>query len=198
LSERLRRWSNKPDVVGSIPVTTKFFLISCDSNQVLSAFYFKIQKFVDGLFHWYEFYQQNQIRWHLLRDYRGMAKWFGAQCNQEVRFSSAVKCKKGPQAITSLLNQRRFFYIILLCFFAGHVVAPSPQMFTRWSTSRLNSATTSSSTSPCGSARSSFHYRQPYLGWRSQERLSKRTPSERLAAGLLTHQRHSTPPQQVG
>jgi len=25
---------NKPDVVGSIPVTTKFFLISCDSNQV--------------------------------------------------------------------------------------------------------------------------------------------------------------------
>jgi len=26
-SERLRRWSNKPDVVGSIPVTTEFFLI---------------------------------------------------------------------------------------------------------------------------------------------------------------------------
>jgi len=34
LSERLRRWSNKQDVVGSIPVTTVFFLISCDSNQV--------------------------------------------------------------------------------------------------------------------------------------------------------------------
>jgi len=34
LSEMLRRWSNKPDVVGSIPVTTEFFLISCDSNQV--------------------------------------------------------------------------------------------------------------------------------------------------------------------
>jgi len=33
-SERLRRWSNKPDVVGSIPDTTEFFLISCDSNQV--------------------------------------------------------------------------------------------------------------------------------------------------------------------
>jgi len=30
----IRRWSNKPDVVGSIPVTTEFFLISCDSNQV--------------------------------------------------------------------------------------------------------------------------------------------------------------------
>jgi len=34
LSEWLRRWSNKPDVVGSIPVTTEFFLISYDSNQV--------------------------------------------------------------------------------------------------------------------------------------------------------------------
>jgi len=34
LYERLRRWSNKPDVVGSIPVTTEFFLISSDSNQV--------------------------------------------------------------------------------------------------------------------------------------------------------------------
>jgi len=34
LSEWLRRWSNKPDVVGSIPVTTEFVLISCDSNQV--------------------------------------------------------------------------------------------------------------------------------------------------------------------
>jgi len=27
-------WSNNPDVVGSIPVTTEYFLISCDSNQV--------------------------------------------------------------------------------------------------------------------------------------------------------------------
>jgi len=34
LSERLRRWSNKPDVVGSIPDATDFILISCDSNQV--------------------------------------------------------------------------------------------------------------------------------------------------------------------
>jgi len=34
LSERLRRWFNKPDVVGSIHVTTEFFFISCDSNQV--------------------------------------------------------------------------------------------------------------------------------------------------------------------
>ncbi|KAK7872756.1 hypothetical protein R5R35_011884 [Gryllus longicercus] len=60
--------------------------------------------------------------------------------------------------------------------------------FSRWSTSRLcgGSATTSASTSPGGSARSSFNYRQPYLGWRSQERLARpRTPAERLAAGLL-------------
>jgi len=34
LSERLRRWSNTPDVVGLIPVTATFFLISCDYNQV--------------------------------------------------------------------------------------------------------------------------------------------------------------------
>jgi len=34
LSERLRRWSNKSGDVGSIPVTTEFFVISCDSNQV--------------------------------------------------------------------------------------------------------------------------------------------------------------------
>jgi len=37
-SERLRGWSNKPDVVGSIPVTTEFFLLSCDSNQVSKWF----------------------------------------------------------------------------------------------------------------------------------------------------------------
>jgi len=33
-----------------------------------------------------------------LSDYGGMAKWFEAQYNQEVRFSSAIKCKKGPHA----------------------------------------------------------------------------------------------------
>ncbi|XP_065221838.1 uncharacterized protein LOC135846580 isoform X2 [Planococcus citri] len=71
---------------------------------------------------------------------------------------------------------------------SGVLTSPSPThyAFSRWSTSRLNSGTNSSSTSPCGSARSSFNYRQPYLGWRSQEKLSKpRTPAERLAAGLL-------------
>jgi len=39
-----------------------------------------------------------------------MAKWLGAHFNQEVRFSSAVKCKKGPQFLTSLLNQKRNYY----------------------------------------------------------------------------------------
>jgi len=29
-----------------------------------------------------------------------MAKWLGAKYNQEVHFSSSVKCKKGPQALT--------------------------------------------------------------------------------------------------
>jgi len=41
----------------------------------------------------------------MLSDYRGMAKWFGAHYNQEVRFSWAVMCKKGPQILISLLNQ---------------------------------------------------------------------------------------------
>jgi len=43
-----------------------------------------------------------------------MTKWFGAHYNQEVRFSLAVQCKKGPQVLTSLLNQRRNYnyYII--------------------------------------------------------------------------------------
>lgn len=74
---------------------------------------------------------------------------------------------------------------------AGHLLSPSPtpHVFTRWSTSRLNSGGTSASTSPCGSTRSSFNYRQPYLGWRSQERLARpRTPAERLAVGLLPAQ----------
>jgi len=38
-------------------------------------------------------------QWLLLSDYRGMAKWFGAQYNQKVRTSSAVKC--GPP-VTSI------------------------------------------------------------------------------------------------
>jgi len=39
-----------------------------------------------------------------------MAKWFGTRYNQEVGFSSAAKCKKGPQVLTSLLNERRNYY----------------------------------------------------------------------------------------
>jgi len=39
----------------------------------------------------------------LLSDYRGIAKWFGAHYNQQVHIRSAVKCKKGPQVLTSLL-----------------------------------------------------------------------------------------------
>ncbi|CAH2249999.1 jg12853 [Pararge aegeria aegeria] len=77
-------------------------------------------------------------------------------------------------------------------------LSPHTTSFGRWSTSRLNS----NQTSPCSStrssirgtsplcspsARSSFSARQPYLGWRSQERLNStpRTPHERLASSLL-------------
>ncbi|XP_014251065.1 uncharacterized protein LOC106667553 isoform X1 [Cimex lectularius] len=80
----------------------------------------------------------------------------------------------------------------------GNLLSPSPtpstHTFSRWSTNRLNSNPTSASTSPCGSARSSFNYRQPYLGWRSQERLTNpRTPAERLAAGILSQQKQNVP-----
>lgn len=87
------------------------------------------------------------------------------------------------------------------------ILSPTPQNqpFVRWSTSKLNST----ASSPCASTRSSFNtrqangslspssvrssfsYRQPYLGWRSQERLTKpRTPAERLANTLLPHNSH--------
>ncbi|KAH8375700.1 hypothetical protein KR009_002632, partial [Drosophila setifemur] len=76
---------------------------------------------------------------------------------------------------------------------------------TRWSTSHLNSSQTSPSVSQRGSfsratpTNSSFMsvastsgvlrntYRQPYMGWRSSEKLSQRTPHERLASSLLPH-----------
>uniref|UniRef100_A0A1B6J1P0 Uncharacterized protein n=2 Tax=Homalodisca liturata TaxID=320908 RepID=A0A1B6J1P0_9HEMI len=79
----------------------------------------------------------------------------------------------------------------------SHALSPSPtsHVFSRWSTSRLSSGATSTSTSPCGSTRSSFNYRQPYLGWRSQERLARpRTPAERLAADLLAHKKQESGP----
>lgn len=85
-------------------------------------------------------------------------------------------------------KKKKEVWVTLSFCLGGVLTSPSPThyAFSRWSTSRLNSGTNSSSTSPCGSARSSFNYRQPYLGWRSQEKLSKpRTPAERLAAGLL-------------
>ncbi|CAH1106269.1 unnamed protein product, partial [Psylliodes chrysocephalus] len=93
------------------------------------------------------------------------------------------------------------------------IISPTPlsQPFVRWSTSKLNST----ASSPCASTRSSFNtrqpngsispssvrssfsYRQPYLGWRSQERLSRpRTPAERLASSLLGAQASTQQPQE--
>jgi len=61
--------------------------------------------------HEFEFSVFPRHLWLLLSEYRGVAKWFGAHYNQEVRFSSAVKCKKWPQVLTLLLfNQRRNYY----------------------------------------------------------------------------------------
>ncbi|XP_022919273.1 serine-rich adhesin for platelets [Onthophagus taurus] len=87
------------------------------------------------------------------------------------------------------------------------ILSPTPQNqpFVRWSTSKLNSTASSpcastrssfnarghqpnGSISPSSSLRNSFSYRQPYLGWRSQERLNRpRTPAERLASSILNH-----------
>jgi len=43
-----------------------------------------------------------------------MDEWFEVHYIQEVRFGSAVMCKKGPQVLTTLLNQRRNYYYYLL------------------------------------------------------------------------------------
>jgi len=40
--------------------------------------------------------------------------WFGAHYNQEVRFSSAVKCKKGPQVLTWLLKDEIIIIKIII------------------------------------------------------------------------------------
>jgi len=39
--------------------------------------------------------------------------WFGVHYKQEDGFSSAVKCKKGPQVLFSLLNQGQNYYVLL-------------------------------------------------------------------------------------
>ncbi|CAH0747646.1 unnamed protein product [Diatraea saccharalis] len=89
-------------------------------------------------------------------------------------------------------------------------LSPHTTSFGRWSTSRLNS----NQTSPCSStrssirgtsplcspsARSSFSARQPYLGWRSQERLNStpRTPHERLASSLLQQSASSKASEEI-
>jgi len=43
-----------------------------------------------------------------------MAMWFGAHCNQEVRFSSAVKCQKGRGC---LLKDEIIFIIVIVEMF---------------------------------------------------------------------------------
>ncbi|XP_058056411.1 uncharacterized protein LOC131207798 [Anopheles bellator] len=98
--------------------------------------------------------------------------------------------------------------------------------FSRWSTSHLNSNQTSPSVStrgsftrgglnasvisgysntsttgtgagPAGSTAIRNSFRQPYLGWRSQEKLSQpRTPAERLASSLLQQQQQQSSSKQ--
>jgi len=54
---------------------------------------------------WSEHFLIFHITYDLLSDYRGMVKWLKAHYNQEDRFSSAVKCKKGPQIQTSCFSK---------------------------------------------------------------------------------------------
>jgi len=49
-----------------------------------------------------------------------MAEWFGTYYNQEVHFSSAVKCTKGPQVLTS---QRRNYYYYMIIINYGELAA---------------------------------------------------------------------------
>lgn len=132
-----------------------------------------------------EWYKQNQVprEGFILKKQRNEPRWTGTG-------TGTANNSKTP-SLSSLGS--------------GHspvLLSPTPhsQPFTRWSTSKLNSAasspcastrssfnhrTSNGGISPC-SVRSSFSYRQPYLGWRSQERLTRpRTPAERLATSLL-------------
>jgi len=36
--------------------------------------------------------------------------WFGAHYNQEVRFSSRIKCKKGPEIIIIIITESSLAY----------------------------------------------------------------------------------------
>jgi len=62
--------------------------------------------------------------------YRDMAKkWCRAYYNQEVRFTSAVKCKTGPQVLILLLDQRRnyyYYYYIIFTILQGNISKISP------------------------------------------------------------------------
>jgi len=62
------------------------------------------------------YWSEKLLIYLLLSVNTGLAKWFGSHNNKEVRLSSAVKCKKGPQFITSLLNQRRNYYYYFVDF----------------------------------------------------------------------------------
>lgn len=140
-----------------------------------------------------EWYKANQVprEGFILKKQRNESRWLGTGG------ASTTNNSKTP-SLTSLGSAH-----------SPVLLSPQPhqpQTFTRWSTSKLNSAasspcastrssfnhrTSNGGISPC-SVRSSFSYRQPYLGWRSQERLTRpRTPAERLATSLLPPVNHT-------
>lgn len=132
-----------------------------------------------------EWYKANQVprEGFILKKQRNEPRWLGTGAGTSNNSKTPSLTSLGSAHSPVLLSPQ-----------------PHQQQFTRWSTSKLNSAasspcastrssfnhrTSNGGISPC-SVRSSFSYRQPYLGWRSQERLARpRTPAERLATSLL-------------
>lgn len=183
-------------------------------ERVMSEHQLRVQRSLQKL-HIPDWYKQNQV------PREGFLLGQKRETNRETRWhSSGTHNATGHDSKTPSLSSLGSGQSPVL-------LSPAPfgQPFTRWSTSRLNSAASSpcASTrasfnhhhhgytnyqqqynrgglangqgpplaSPC-STRSSFSYRQPYLGWRSQERLSRpRTPAERLATTI------SLPPTQT-
>jgi len=85
---------------------------------------------------WNFFNFPNHLLWLLQSDYWGMTKWFGAHSSRDVRFSSAVKWKKRPQVITSLLNQRWIYYYVHSIKWLKWLTIPNP--IYKWDTSFSN------------------------------------------------------------
>nr|XP_036677686.1 uncharacterized protein LOC108014264 isoform X7 [Drosophila suzukii] len=139
-------------------------------------------------------------------------RWLGL--NSKTTSLSSLGSDRSPLLMSPSANSHHGGHNTYPCVpIAGHGSATGQTgvSATRWSTSHLSSTQTSPSVSQRGNfargayINSSFmsvaiangglrnSYRQPYLGWRSTEKLSHWTPHERLANSLLTHRTKPSP-----